>query len=260
MIATGDTTYSSYRRVAQRMKQELTNVEQRPDVSRAVERYRAAIKSVKSVDAFMASEDVYSLALKSVGLEEAIYAKALIRKVLTEGVDNPKSLANRMTDPRFRELAETFNFARYGSTATTFERTREGTVQRYLRLAVEESAGAQNEGVRLALYFQRKASGVRSPYMLLADRALLRVTQVALGLPQESSRLDVDKQADLIKKKLPVADLRDPQKVDRILQRFSALWDVEQRPAPVNLAMPSAGNQNGASAAIGIIQNILGER
>jgi hypothetical protein len=155
------------------------------------------------------------------------YAKAFIKRVLTEGIDDPDSMANRLTDARFRELAETFNFARYGSTATVFTRTKEGIVDRYLNQTLEAEAGETNQGLRLALYFNRKASTVTNAYSLMGDQALLKVTQVALGLSASTSALDIERQKEIIDKKLDVADLKDPEKLEKFLTRFAVLWDIE---------------------------------
>ena len=52
--------------------------------------------------------------------------------------------------------------------------------------------------MRLALYFERKASGITSAYDILADPALLKVVQTALSIPPETGAQDIDKQAALI--------------------------------------------------------------
>jgi hypothetical protein len=134
----------------------------------------------------------------------------------------------RLSDPRYRELAETFNFKRYGETATIFARAQEGTVAKYNRQTLEVNSGEDNEGVRLALYFARKAPEIENTFDLLADSALARVVQIATGLPETIGLLDVDKQAAMIDWRLDLANLKDPEKLNRLLERFTALWDVEQ--------------------------------
>lgn len=89
------------------------------------------------------------------------------------------------------------------------------------------NAGNINEGARLALYFLRQAPKVKSAIGLLADKALLSVTQTALGLPASMSNLSIDAQAKLIKDKFDVADLRDSIKLDKFLKKFMARWDVD---------------------------------
>src|SRR6185436_17746538 len=87
------------------------------------------------------------------------------------------------------------------------------TVDRYVRQTLEEDAGQQNEGVRLALYFARKASGLTSAYGILADAALLKVAHTALGIPASASAMDIDRHAQMISAKLDVDDLKDPEKL-----------------------------------------------
>ncbi|MGE3991873.1 DUF1217 domain-containing protein, partial [Pseudorhodoplanes sp.] len=186
-----NTTISNLRLLTADLPASLARVGAEPSVKRATDSYLAEVEGIKSIDDFMGNDRVYNYALKAFGLEDMAYAKAFIRRVLTEGIDNTDSMANRLSDTRFRDLAETFNFARYGSTATAFSRTREGVVDRYLNQTLEVEAGNTSEGLRLALYFGRKASAVTSAYGLMGDRALLKVTQVALGLPESSSALDI---------------------------------------------------------------------
>jgi hypothetical protein len=142
-------------------------------------------------------------------------------------VDDPNSFANRLADTRYKDMVATFNFVRQGELTTVFERTRQGTVDRYMRQTLEEDAGGTNEGVRLALYFERKASGVTSPYGLLADPALLKVVQTALALPASMSLQSIEKQAATLEKRLDIEDLKDPAKVKSLLTRFTALWELQ---------------------------------
>ncbi len=221
------TTPVGYKLIASDLTAALERTAEQPQVERESEYYLAAIKNIKSVDEFLSNDRVFKYAMKAFGLQEMDYAKAFMRKVLTEGIDRSDTFANKLTDLRYREFAETFNFARYGETATIFERTRQGTVDKYVRQTLELNAGQSNEGVRLALYFQRKAEGVATPFHLMADRALLKVTQIALGIPEATSTMDIDRQADLISKKLDIADLKEPEKLDKFIERFTVMWEME---------------------------------
>lgn len=254
------TTIAGFRQIAADIPAALANVARQPDVKRESDRYLSAIADVKSIDDFLARPDVYRYAMRAFGLEDMTYATAFVRRALSDGVDRPDSLANRLADPRFRDLVSTFNFARYGSAAMAFSRTQQGVVDRYLRLTLEQNAGLTNEGVRLALYFQRSASSISSPYSLLADRALLKVTQVALGLPQASATLDLDRQADIISGKLAVADLKDPGKLDKFLIRFAALWDVENSQPPPSPLIDLTGTTPAAGIAVALLGQIQSQR
>ena len=104
---------------------------------------------------------------------------------------------------------------------------RSPTQDAYIRQTMEEQAGDQNEGVRLALYFQRKASSLTGAYSILADKALLEVVMTALGLPAAVAQSDTDKLAQLIEKRLTISDFKDPAKVEKFLARFAALYDID---------------------------------
>jgi hypothetical protein len=224
------TTSLAFRLIATDMERSLARTAQSPAVEREAAYYLENIGKVRSVDDLMADDRLYRFATEAFGLGDMSYAKAFIRKVLEEGVDDRSSLANRLSDGRYREFAEAFNFARYGATTTTFGRTQQGTVDRYVRQALEEDAGRQNEGVRLALYFERKAASIDSPMDILADPALLKVVQVATGLSPLTAAADIDRQAAMISARLDVDELQEPDKLARFLARFTSMWELENRP------------------------------
>jgi hypothetical protein len=252
------TAAANFRIINENLDRTLKTAAARPDVARETAYYLANITKVKSVDDFMANDRLYRYAMKANGLDDMIYAKAFMRKVLKEGIDKSDSFANTLTDKRYRDFVETFNFARNGAATTAFDRTQQGTVDQYNRQIVEEQAGATDEGVRLALYFERKAPTVNSVLGLLADKALLKVTQVAFGFSEATGALDIDKQVAMISKKLNIDDLKDPEKLKKLLTRFTSLWDAENQTVPTdNSAVLFAGASFGISGdLLASIQNL----
>ena len=133
--------------------------------------------------------------MKAFGLSDMIYAKAFMRKVLTEGISSSDSFANKLTDTRYREFAAAFNFAALGANATQTDGGHDRHVRQYVRQTLEQDAGDQNEGLRLALYFHAQGASITNPYQILADKALTQVVQTALGLSLDHRSADIDKQA-----------------------------------------------------------------
>lgn len=223
------TTSDSYRLISQNLTRSLTALAREPQVARESKNYLEKIGDIKSVDDFMKNERVYQYAMKAFGLEDMVYAKAFVRKVLTEGTSDPKAFANTLTDTRFKELAKTFNFATLGEATTATEDAGQGTVDRFVRQSLEQRSGQQNEGVRLALYFARKAPSLTNTMGLLADKALYKVAQTALGFAAETALMDIDKQAEMYAKRIDVADFKDPKKLDAFLTRFTTMWEMNNR-------------------------------
>lgn len=227
-------TLTAYRLIASDPERSLKSVASNKVVQRETAYFESKIPNIKSIDDFMADRRVYSYVLSAFGMSDMSNSRALIRKVLEGGIDDRRSLANSLADPRFRELAETFNFQRYGSATTSFDRTQSGVVSRYMRSTLEANAGQSNEGVRLALYFQRKAPDITSVYQILADKALYKVAEVALSLPSSLPAVGVEKQAAFIQSKLDVSSLKDGEKLDKFLSRFANLWDLSQSSPATN--------------------------
>ncbi|MCA6125236.1 DUF1217 domain-containing protein [Bradyrhizobium sp. WSM 1704] len=221
-------TIADYTRISKDMGKSLSLTAKAPDVSRDNDYYLANIRKVKSIDDLFKDYRLYSYAMKAYGLGDMIYAKAFMRKVLTEGISNGNSFANKLSDPRYREFAAAFNFAQLGSNATNTAAATTGTATQYVQQMMEQNAGDQNEGVRLALYFTRKAASIKTPYQILADKALTQVAQTALGLSATVSSADIDKQAAMLSKMINISDFQDPAKVTKFVQRFAAMWDASQ--------------------------------
>jgi hypothetical protein len=235
------TTSASYGVISANLTRSLKATAAKPQVARETAYYLENIKNVKSIDDFLADDRIFAYAMTAFGLRDMAYAKAFMRKVLTEGIADSDSFANKLADRRYREFADTFNFAQFGTTTTIFDVTRQGTVDRYVRQTLEEDAGVQDEGVRLALYFERKAADLTSPFSILADPALLKVVQTALNLPASMSLLDIDKQAELISARLNVADLKDADARAKFLERFTSLWEIANPQAGRSLPAISIG-------------------
>lgn len=220
-------TIASYQLITSNMSRSLEQTLHKPDVSRDTEYYLAHIGEVASIDDFIGDYRLFSYAMKAHGLTDMTYAKAFMRKVLTEGISSSSSFANKLVDTRYREFAATFNFASLGEYATSTKNAQTGTVEKYVRQSLEEDAGADNEGVQLALYFERKASNITSVYQLLGDPALLKVAQTVLGISPLTASADIDKQAAMLGKGIDITDFQDPEKLRRFLQRFSVMWEME---------------------------------
>ena len=237
-------------------------VSRRPEISRQVEHFTENIGNIKSLDDLMADQQIFSLVMQAYGLEEMIYAKAFVRKILEEGTDDRQSLANRLSDTRYREMAEDFNFDRYGSTTTSFERVQKGVIEKLYQQKMELEAGNQNSGARVALYFHRKSDEIEDAYSILADKALLKFVQTAYGLPVQMSFLSLEKQAEMIDQRLDYSDLDNSEFKQNLLNRFLISWDIsnpESVPIPPLISAPS-GTFGISQSLLASIQNLQSQR
>jgi hypothetical protein len=219
-------TSATFRLISANLDRSLATTRAQASVALESRYYLDHIGNVKSVDDFLKDRRLFTFAMKAFGLDDMLQAGGFMRKILNEGVADPKAFANRLTDKRFAVLARVFNFEALGESATQGAHVRQGVVDRYVRQALESQAGSENEGVRLALYFQREAPAVKSAYGLLADPALWQVVKTAFGFPDEMANAPVEKQAAAVLARMSLDDLTDPTKLDRLINRFTAVWDA----------------------------------
>ncbi|CDX11466.1 conserved hypothetical protein [Mesorhizobium sp. ORS 3324] len=216
--------------------------------------YLANVTKVKSIDDLMGNSRLYTYALAAFGLDSATEDKDLIKQVLEGGVRDPDSVANKQTNPAYAALASAFNFEQYGENATTYVPAQQPTVDKYMRQTLEEDAGKTNQGVRLALYFERKAPDITSWYDVLADTALASVVRTALGLPDSFATADIDKQAQLFEQKLDISDFTEPEKLSKFLTRFTSMYEINN---PTSTAVSSASVLFAQPITVGISTDLM---
>ncbi|MCW6511055.1 DUF1217 domain-containing protein [Lichenifustis flavocetrariae] len=194
--------------------------------------YTSAMGSIKTLDDLLGNARLVSYIKTAYGLDSKT-STATLRNVLTSNLADPKSVASTMGGT-YRQLAAAFNFGPKGTITRdtgTAESAKNVQVMQdsYLRQTLEDEAGQSNPGVKLALYFQRKASSgaINNVYNILADTALLKVVQTALNIPSNTSGQDIDIQAKQITNRLNLADLKNPVKLDRFLSQFASLYDLQ---------------------------------
>ena len=192
------------------------------------------IGHIKTIDDFLHedNERLLAYAMAAYELEGHFADKDLIRSMLEGGTADAESPANTAENTKWKDFTRAFDFAGLGEDATTYNPALKPSVDMYLRQTLEENAGEQNEGVRLALYFMRKAPEIRNAYQLLGDPALGKVIRTLMQLPDSIAQLDVDKQAKLIEDRFNLADFQDPAILEKLTTRFTTLWEVQNPSTP----------------------------
>jgi hypothetical protein len=216
--------------------------------------YMAHVGDVKSIDDLFSDKRLYNYALSSVGLDPAKEDPKFIRSVLEGGIRDADSVANKQTNKAYKALAAAFNFEAYGEDATTYHASQQPVVDKYMRQTLEEDAGQTNEGVRLALYFQRNAPKLTDWYQVLADKALAQVVRTAFGFPESFASADIDKQVQLFESKMDITDFADPEKLDKFITRFTSMYELQN---PTATATTSVSVLFAQPTTIGVSTDLL---
>ncbi|HTO32892.1 MAG TPA: DUF1217 domain-containing protein [Pararhizobium sp.] len=195
--------------------------------------YSAEVEKVKTLGDLLSNRRLVDFIVVAAGLDPEEVTTDYLRQMFESDFDDPGSFINTEPDTEiYKQIVSSYNFDSEGNLARPGQgiQTRRGLLETenlYLNQTLEEEKGEDNAGVRLALYFRRMAEGVNTAYDLLADSALLQVIQTTFSIPEEMSSADVDVQYAYINRVLEIEDLHDPEKLGKLLQRFTALYDIE---------------------------------
>ncbi len=217
--------------------------------------YTDALQRLDTRDQLLEDRKLLDVLLTSKGFDASTITDDFLEDIFTSDLDDPKSFVNTLEDKRFAQIVGTFNFDAKGE----IDRSKGGgaqnggeisaTLNMYLRQTLETEQGNDNPGVRLALYFERMADTITDPYVILGDDALAEFFRVTFSLPSEFSNMNVDKQAAVVEKNLDLQELADPEKLRKLVERFTMMYDIEN--TTINSAAVSilgGSGQQGISA------------
>jgi hypothetical protein len=207
---------------------EKTRYAKQPEVAREIEYFKANISKVKTPADLVKDRRLLGVVLGAYGLDGDINSQARVRKVLEGGVLDPKALANKLIDPRYKEMAGAFNFDLVENAKLEDPKFIQSIIDKYTTAKFEGTVGDSNPDLQKALYFKRKIASVNNWYEVLADKALFQVVKTTFGLPDAFSKIDVDKQKDVLESKIGLAKLKDPTQTDSFAKRFLAISGASQ--------------------------------
>lgn len=230
-----------------------------PVVRRSTAYFRDNIGQAQGAEDLVNDYRLLSVALGAFGLEEDISSKAFIRKVLESDVTDDKSLVNRLSDKRYRRLAEAFGYGA-GTGVSAGIGDRIGAA--YLEREFERRVGEGDENLRLALNARRElqqlagrsASDKTLWYEVMGNPPLRKVFEGAFGFGDAYGKLPIDRQLEEFTKaserflgSSSFKDLATPDGIDSVIRNFLARSQLEQ-----------ATVQNRYSAALTLLSGSTG--
>lgn len=192
----------------------------RADVRTALAGFTKGVKSARNVAGLLANPAVMNVLLTANGMADQIGSIALATKVLLSKLTDTHSLANTLTDRRWKTLASTYDFASNGLKAIQSEKVIALIAAGYAKTAWETAQDIVTPGLANALVFKAKASTIKSIDQILGDRTLRTVITVALGIPEQIAFQSLTTQEQVIRSRLDVHKLQDPKFVEHIVQRY----------------------------------------
>jgi hypothetical protein len=222
------------------------------ELTRDIAYFEEKIAGITTAAELVADRRLLKVALGAFGMESEIDKKAFVRKVLEESTADPSALANRLTDKSWLKLAKAFGFGDPGGAKTGEVGFAAKIVAAYKTRAFEAAVGDADNNMRLAMNFRREIAELSqqgedgaSWFTILGSKPLREVFEKAYGLPAQFGQIDIDQQRDILADKTgglfggdSVAVFKDPEAVERVINRFLARAQVEAGPSAIT---PGAG-------------------
>lgn len=215
--------------------------------------YQEQVPKLKTVDDLLKNRRLLDFTLVAAGIDPKTITDDTAKKLFKSDLSDPKSFANTQSDKRLRQVVTSFNFDVKGNliqnrTSSVQDRGHEQQiVDGYIQNELETKQGEDNPGVRLALYFERKAQTITSAYDIIGDKALLEVFKTTYSMPDGFSNMKVEQQKAIVEKKLNMNDLKDPEKVKKLIQRFAVMYDTASDSASSPVSLLSSGGSISAN-------------
>jgi len=226
--------------------------------SQRIETYfRENIGKVSSAEDLVSDRRLLTVALTAFGLEEDINAKAFVTKVLEDGTLDPNSLANRLSDSRYKAFSAAFGFGDFSVPRTVLSDFPDKILERYHQSTFQAAVGEIDSDMRLGLGLAPGLADVLDQsigndarwFGVMGSRPLRTVFERAFGLPTSFGTVDLDQQLTEFKKRaesfLGTDDLGEIASSDK-LDRLARLMMAQSQ--------NSALSMSSASTALALLQ------
>jgi flagellin-like hook-associated protein FlgL len=204
----------------------LTRFKNSDQIKKDIAYFEKKAASIKTVDEFVNDPKLLAFAATAFGLDADLKYPARLKKVLKESLSDDNALANKLIDPRYKEMAKFFSFGELQLTKIQVSVTRDELIEKYTTAAFEKAQGQTNPALRDALYFERKASSITTGYDILGDNVLRAVVTYTLDLPPQIAVQSVEKQRQLIEQKLDIKKFQSTAAVTTSQKITDAVADL----------------------------------
>ena len=179
--------------------QDVANTAAQPTVQVAMKAFTQAVSSAKSVDQLLSNPAFMNVFLTANSMSDQIGFAALAKQALTSNLSDPNSLANTLTDTRWKTVAQTYNLSSPGALASLQSPATVASIANaYATATWEANEDKVTPGLSNALAFKAQAATITSVDQVLGNPTVRNVVTTALGIPEQIAFQDIGAQENAI--------------------------------------------------------------
>ncbi len=243
-----------------------------PQIQRDIDYFKEKFAQPISVEDFVTDPRLRRISLTAFGLNGEEWKTGYIRNILEQVQEPDSTFLQRLNNPQYTSFAEALEPANGQINLITSE--IDTIAARYAAESFELAVGQQDDTMRLSLNYQDGIGELVTEgstdeavlFKLLGSTPIRTVLETALGIPADISQLDVDRQAEFLDDRLKsqfginsVQDLKSPEVVEQVLQRYQILAGINQNLSATSSASTALVLLGNAAAGFGSIasQNLF---
>ncbi len=234
MQLSGTSSLLWYKLAESQTESHMKMFEAQPTTARDIEIFKEEIGNVKSVDDLMKNRTLLSVTLSAFQLESELDKYAFVEKMLTEDPDDDNSLVNKLVEPRWTKLSTAMYGLNLDPDFFQNEANVNAILEGYKTNEFEKFEGQNAPGIRQAMYFDRLAGDVTEVSQILADKSLMEVVRVGLGLPESFLSLDYEQQKARLVKEVDLEDFADPVEIAKMVERYLVMTEINNTDPAAN--------------------------
>lgn len=248
-----------YQFLSSNFERQINLFSSQPQIEREVNYFEENIVAVQSADDLVGDRRLRHFALDAFGLSEDKDNIFFVKKVLEEGVVDRESFANKLSDPRYRNISKSFGFGLFAGASRFGENFAEGVVGRF-KLARFQSAIFEvdadigkvlaSESILDDIVSENKSNDSRW-FSVMGHPPVRSVLESALGLPKSMAAIDLDQQLSTFKEKSK--DIFGTSDVERFLD--ADIKEVIARRFLLRQALNVSQTTSSASTALTLLRS-----
>jgi hypothetical protein len=193
-----------------------------PIVKKELERYAKVVKEAETIEEVLDDPVARRVFLKANGLGDQENAVALAKKALTSDLSDSGALAYRLAsvNGNWLSTAKKYDFKTFGVELLKLNISINEVANNYVGEKRLDMLDEQLPGLGSALLFKKIAKDIDTPIKILGSALGREVVTTALGLPPQIALQSLEAQEKAITQRLDAKKLKDPEFVDKLVQRY----------------------------------------
>lgn len=192
----------------------------KPDVARDIASFRAAVAAAKTPADLLSNPTALRVLLTANGLGDQAGYTALAKKALLSDTTKATSLANTLTDARWKTAAQTYDFAHKGLSVLKSATALNAIANGYAQVQWQTSLDQATPGLSAALDFRSRAGTIKSVDQVLGDATFRNVITTALGIPKQIAYQSLMTQEHAISSRIDLTKFKDPKFTEQFVKQF----------------------------------------